>query len=126
MKTMNNPTSSSRRRSSVVSTMIVTTMLAFSGGSMMVVHAVPNPSSVSAGAAALKALKAMDYRYFVAGGTCAAFSHGITTPIDVVKTKLQADPKVRNYACFVGEKEKRRSRELMIHEGDRERERMKT
>ena len=111
MKTMNNPTSSSRRRSSVVSTMIVTTMLAFSGGSnnsMMVVNAVPNPSSVSAGAAALKALKAMDYRYFVAGGTCAAFSHGITTPIDVVKTKLQADPKVRNYACFVGEKMKRR------------------
>ena len=59
----------------------------------MVVNAVPNPSSASA--AALKALKAMDYRYFVAGGTCAAFSHGITTPIDVVKTKLQADPKVR-------------------------------
>ena len=90
--------------------MIVTTMLALSGGSggSIVVNAVPNPSSVSAGAAALKALKAMDYRYFVAGGTCAAFSHGITTPIDVVKTKLQADPKVRNYACFVGEKMKRR------------------
>ena len=84
--------------------MIVTTMLALSGGSggSIVVNAVPNPSaSASAGAAALKALKAMDYRYFVAGGTCAAFSHGITTPIDVVKTKLQADPKVRNYACFV-------------------------
>lgn len=35
----------------------------------------------------------MDLRYFVAGGTCAAFSHGITTPIDVVKTRIQADPK---------------------------------
>jgi hypothetical protein len=72
--------------------MIVTTMLALSPGSSpnsMVVYA--NPAS----AAALKALKAMDYRYFVAGGTCAAFSHGITTPIDVVKTKLQANPKVR-------------------------------
>jgi len=42
---------------------------------------------------ALSALKSIDYRYFVAGGTCAAFSHGITTPIDVVKTKLQANPK---------------------------------
>jgi hypothetical protein len=81
-----------KQRSSFISTMIVTTMLALSPGSSpnsMVVYA--NPAS----AAALKALKAMDYRYFVAGGTCAAFSHGITTPIDVVKTKLQANPKVR-------------------------------
>jgi hypothetical protein len=41
----------------------------------------------------LSSLKSMDYRYFVAGGTCAAISHGITTPIDVVKTRIQADPK---------------------------------
>jgi len=41
---------------------------------------------------ALAALKSLDYRYFVAGGTCAAFSHGVTTPIDVVKTKIQAEP----------------------------------
>jgi solute carrier family 25 phosphate transporter 3 len=34
----------------------------------------------------------VDPRYFVAGGTCAAISHGITTPIDVVKTKIQAQP----------------------------------
>jgi len=33
-----------------------------------------------------------DYRYFVAGGLCAAASHGVTTPIDVVKTRIQADP----------------------------------
>mmetsp|Transcript_4840 Transcript_4840/g.7536 ORF Transcript_4840/g.7536 Transcript_4840/m.7536 type:complete len:326 (+) Transcript_4840:65-1042(+) len=38
----------------------------------------------------------IDYRYFVAGGTCAAFSHGITTPIDVVKTKIQANPEKYN------------------------------
>jgi len=38
----------------------------------------------------------MDYRYFVAGGVCAATSHGITTPVDVVKTKMQADPKKYN------------------------------
>jgi hypothetical protein len=31
-------------------------------------------------------------RYFVAGGTCASVSHGITVPIDVVKTRLQTDP----------------------------------
>jgi solute carrier family 25 phosphate transporter 3 len=33
----------------------------------------------------------LDYRYFVAGGVCAATSHGITTPVDVVKTRMQAD-----------------------------------
>jgi hypothetical protein len=54
----------------------------------------PTIYASSAGSAALNALKSIDYRYFVAGGTCAAFSHGITTPIDVVKTKIQANPKV--------------------------------
>lgn len=33
-----------------------------------------------------------DGRYFFSGGICAAASHGVTTPIDVVKTKIQADP----------------------------------
>ena len=57
------------------------------------------PSSVIAGgpaAAAANAAKAFDYRFFVAGGVCAATSHGITTPIDVVKTKMQAQPEVYN------------------------------
>ncbi|KAL3908310.1 MAG: hypothetical protein SGARI_003120 [Bacillariaceae sp.] len=31
-----------------------------------------------------------DPRYFLSGGLCAAASHGITTPIDVVKTKIQS------------------------------------
>jgi solute carrier family 25 (mitochondrial phosphate transporter), member 3 len=46
----------------------------------------------SSSAAAVSVLQSLDYRYFVAGGTCAAISHGITTPIDVVKTKKQSDP----------------------------------
>jgi solute carrier family 25 phosphate transporter 3 len=37
-----------------------------------------------------------DPRYFLSGGLCAAFSHGVTTPIDVVKTKIQADPETYN------------------------------
>lgn len=35
--------------------------------------------------------RSTDFRYFIAGGVSAAFSHGISTPIDVVKTKIQAD-----------------------------------
>eukprot|EP00980_Cylindrotheca_fusiformis_P001284 scaffold333_cov133-Cylindrotheca_fusiformis.AAC.10 len=37
-----------------------------------------------------------DFRYFLSGGLCAAASHGATTPIDVVKTKMQADPLTYN------------------------------
>lgn len=40
--------------------------------------------------------KASDPRFFVAGGASAAISHGITTPIDVVKTKMQSDSKLSN------------------------------
>ena len=34
----------------------------------------------------------IDYRYCVAGRSCAAISHGITCPIDVVKTRMQSNP----------------------------------
>jgi hypothetical protein len=41
-----------------------------------------------------------DWRYFAAGGSCAAISHAITTPIDVVKTKMQSDPtKFKGMMC---------------------------
>lgn len=35
----------------------------------------------------------IDPRYLVAGGGCAALSHGIATPLDVIKTKMQANRK---------------------------------
>ena len=44
------------------------------------------------GAAATGAGAGIDPRYFLAGGLCAAISHGITTPVDVVKTTIQSDP----------------------------------
>jgi len=40
--------------------------------------------------------KGVDVRYFIAGGSCASFSHGIATPFDVVKTRIQAEPEVYN------------------------------
>ena len=72
-------------------------------GAAFLVSTSPVTVSADAGAAAAAAnagikasLKSLDYRYFVAGGVCAATSHGITCPIDVVKTKIQAQPEVRN------------------------------
>ena len=37
-----------------------------------------------------------DIRYFIAGGGCASISHGIATPFDVIKTKIQAQPDTYN------------------------------
>lgn len=40
--------------------------------------------------------KAADPRFFVAGAAAAAISHGITTPLDVVKTRMQSESALAN------------------------------
>jgi hypothetical protein len=35
-------------------------------------------------------------KYFISGGISSTFSHGITVPIDVVKTRLQTDDSLRS------------------------------
>jgi len=36
------------------------------------------------------------WRYFLAGGLCSAISHGITTPVDVIKTRKQVDQSLKD------------------------------
>lgn len=49
-------------------------------------------SYVTSATPAASIASSIDFRYFVAGGSCAAISHGITCPIDVVKTRMQSNP----------------------------------
>jgi len=48
-------------------------------------------SSATIDMSSKKRAKTADPRFFVAGGASAAISHGITTPLDVVKTRMQSD-----------------------------------
>ena len=53
-------------------------------------------SDISTGSVKNKRISNTDPRFFLAGGASAAFSHGITTPVDVVKTKQQPEPELYN------------------------------
>lgn len=55
-------------------------------------HAIDLPSVDSLHLQIPNPLPDADPRYFLSGGICAAASHGITTPVDVIKTRQQADP----------------------------------
>ena len=43
-----------------------------------------------------QAVSSDPFKFFIAGGIAASFSHGITVPIDVVKTRLQTDDSLRS------------------------------
>ena len=52
-----------------------------------------------------------DWRYFAAGGVSAAISHGYTTPLDVIKTRMQTNPELyKGDVFFALEGDHRRGR----------------
>ena len=53
-------------------------------------------SQLLAQAAAVSGSDAL--RYFFAGGMCCGLSSGLTVPIDVVKTRIQTDPRLRTHS----------------------------
>jgi solute carrier family 25 phosphate transporter 3 len=53
------------------------------------------------------------WRYYLAGGICAAISHSVPVPIDVVKTRKQVDPSLANKDLLTA------MRFIIEHEGPR-------
>jgi len=68
-------------------------LFVFSGATLAVLSLLSSPAIASD---LTPSVSSADYRFFLAGGASAAFSHGITTPIDVIKTKMQADASLQD------------------------------
>jgi hypothetical protein len=63
-----------------------------SEGTLVISEPPPTRATVVVKAARIEEKKrSADPRFFIAGGVSAAISHGIATPLDVVKTRMQSD-----------------------------------
>jgi hypothetical protein len=80
------------RNSVLVSTVAIPCLLLLASAA----HAIDLPSVDNFHLDIPNPLPDADPRYFLSGGICAAASHGITTPVDVIKTRQQAAPEKYN------------------------------
>eukprot|EP01038_Epipyxis_sp_PR26KG_P008067 gene8067-10930_t len=85
--TINEPLSVRRRKDNLSCYFTYTSFLA----SLLLLLSSPNPVTATTGVTiGLDSIQIINYwKYFIAGGICASFSHGITVPIDVIKTRIQ-------------------------------------
>ena len=59
-----------------------------------------DPTTISEACVTLVQAPLMTPNFFLAGAMCSSMSHGLTVPIDVVKTRLQMDENLRNSGFF--------------------------